>query len=78
MIIAEDQGLTQISDVGFLDAAVTEVLQRNHQAVQDFLGGKETAIKFLIGQVMKETRGRANPAIINRILLENLGTKVNG
>ena len=78
MVIAEDQGLTQISDVGFLDATVAEVLQKNPQAVQDFLSGKETAIKFLIGQVMKETRGRANPAMINRILLENLGSKVNG
>ena len=76
--IAEEQGLTQISDVSLLDGTVAEVLQRNPQAVQDFLGGKETAIKFLVGQVMKETRGRANPAIINRILLENLGSKVNG
>ena len=76
--IAEEQGLTQISDVGLLDGAVAEVLHRNPQAVQDFLGGKETAIKFLVGQVMKETRGRANPAIINRILLENLGSKVSG
>jgi aspartyl-tRNA(Asn)/glutamyl-tRNA(Gln) amidotransferase subunit B len=75
--IAEEQGLTQISDVGLLDGAVAEVLQRNPQAVNDFLGGKETALKFLVGQVMKETRGRANPALINRILLENLGTKVN-
>ena len=77
MIIAEEQGLTQISDAGFLDAAVVEVLKGNPQAVQDFLGGKETAIKFLVGQVMKETRGRANPAMINQILLENLGTRVN-
>ena len=76
--IAEEQGLTQISDVGFLEGAVVEALHRNPQAVQDFLGGKETAIKFLVGQVMKETRGRANPAIINRILLEHLVSKVNG
>ena len=76
MIIAEEQGLTQISDAGFLDAAVVEVLKGNPQAVQDFLGGKETAIKFLVGQVMKETRGRANPAMINQILLDTLGTRV--
>jgi aspartyl-tRNA(Asn)/glutamyl-tRNA(Gln) amidotransferase subunit B len=77
MIIAEDQGLTQISDEGFLDVAVAEVLQGNPQAVQDFLDGREAALKFLMGQVMKETRGRANPAMINQILLDNLGTKVN-
>jgi len=78
MIIAEEQGLTQISDTGLLDTAVAGVIHENPQAVQDFLGGKETAIKFLVGQVMKETRGRANPAMINKILLENLGTKVSG
>ncbi len=77
-VIAEEQGLTQISDVSLLDGAVAEVLQRNPQAVQDFISGKETAIKVLVGQVMKETRGRANPAMINRILQENLGSKVNG
>ena len=56
---------------------MAEVLQRNPQAVQDFLGGKETAIKFLVGQVMKETRGRANPTLINQILLDNLASKAN-
>ena len=76
--IAEEQGLTQISDISLLDGAVAEILQRNPQAVQDFLGGKETAIKFLVGQVMKETRGRANPALINQMLLDNLVSKVNG
>jgi aspartyl-tRNA(Asn)/glutamyl-tRNA(Gln) amidotransferase subunit B len=77
MIIAEEHGLTQISDAGLLDEAVAEVLERNPQAIQDFLGGKETAVKFLVGQVMKETRGRANPAMINKILLDNLDAKVD-
>jgi len=76
MIIAEEQGLTQISDSGLLAVAVAGVIHDNPQAVQDFLGGKETAIKFLVGQVMRETRGRANPAMINKILLENLDTVV--
>lgn len=74
-VISQEQGLTQISDAHQLDGAVDEVLQRNPQAVQDFHGGKETAIKFLVGQVMKETRGRANPSLVNRILQEKLGSQ---
>ena len=73
--ISQEQGLTQISDAHLLEGTVEEVLQRNPQAVQDFHGGKETAIKFLVGQVMKETRGRANPSLVNQILHEKLGSK---
>jgi aspartyl-tRNA(Asn)/glutamyl-tRNA(Gln) amidotransferase subunit B len=72
--IAEEQGLTQISDAGLLDGTVADVLDRNDQAVQDYLGGKETALKFLVGQVMKETRGRASPALVNEMLQEKLAS----
>ena len=78
-VVAEEQGLTQINDLTFLGAAVEQIIQGNPRAVQDFLGGKEGAIRFLIGQVMKETRGRANPATISEILRENLSPqKVDG
>lgn len=70
--IAEEQGLTQISNAGELDGTMDAVLQRNPQAVSDFKSGKETALKFLVGQVMKETRGRANPSLVNRMLTERL------
>ena len=73
--IAESRGLTQLNDKDFLGKAVSKVIGDNEQAVQDFVGGKDTAIKYLLGQVMKETRGRANPAIINNMLLENLKNK---
>ncbi len=72
MDIAEKQGLTQLNDDAQLIEAVDLVIRNNSQAVQDYLGGKETAIKFLLGQVMKETRGRANPASVTRLLEENL------
>ena len=72
--IAEEQGLTQISDSGLLHGTVADVLDRNDQAVQDYLGGKETALKFLVGQVMKETRGRASPALVNEMLQEKLAS----
>ena len=78
-VVAEEQGLTQINDLTFLGAAVEQIIQGNPRAVQDFLGGKEGAIRFLIGQVMKETRGRANPATISEILREHLSPqKVDG
>ena len=76
--IAEEQGLTQISDAGQLDGTIAEILDRNAQAVQDYLGGKETALKFLVGQVMKETRGRASPALVNDMLQEKLASRGGG
>ena len=76
--IAEEQGLTQISDAGQLDGTIAEILDKNAQAVQDYLGGKETALKFLVGQVMKETRGRASPALVNDMLQEKLASRGGG
>ena len=73
--IANNKGLTQLDDKDILEKAVTKVMGDNEQAVKDFIGGKDTAIKYLLGQVMKETRGRANPAIISTMLLENLKNK---
>ena len=78
MDIAEEQGLTQLNDDAQLVEAVDLVIRSNEQAVQDYLGGKETAIKFLLGQVMKETRGRANPASVTRLLEENLKAGAKG
>ena len=76
--IAEERGLTQLNDDSQLIDAVESVVLGNAQAVQDYLGGKETAIKFLLGQVMKETRGRANPASATRLLEEKLKAGVEG
>ena len=70
--IANEQGLTQIEDDGLLESAVEKVIDDNPQAVQDYLGGKETAIRFLLGQVMKETRGRANPGSVTELLINHL------
>jgi aspartyl-tRNA(Asn)/glutamyl-tRNA(Gln) amidotransferase subunit B len=66
------KGLTQISDSGAIEAAIDKAIQSNPQAVADFKGGKETAIRFLVGQVMKETKGRANPSLVNQMLVEKL------
>ncbi len=70
--IADDEGLVQMSDSDALGAAVEEVISTNPQPVQDFLNGKETALRYLVGQVMKATRGKANPKLATELLTERL------
>lgn len=71
--IVKEEGLEVVSDEGALIEAVKKVLQNNPQSVEDFKNGKEKAIGFLVGQAMKETRGKANPQLINKILKDELG-----
>lgn len=68
--IVEEQGLVQISDEGELKRIVDEVVANNPQSVADYKAGKERAIGFLVGQVMKQTKGKANPAMVNKLLVE--------
>jgi aspartyl-tRNA(Asn)/glutamyl-tRNA(Gln) amidotransferase subunit B len=70
--IVEELGLKQISDAGQLVGAVSQVIQDNPDAVAQFKGGKETTIRFLIGQVMRSTRGKANPQLAEQLLREQL------
>ncbi|MBH5320234.1 Asp-tRNA(Asn)/Glu-tRNA(Gln) amidotransferase subunit GatB [Paenibacillus sp. GSMTC-2017] len=70
--IVEEQGLVQISDEGAILAIVDAIIEKNPQSVEDFRAGKEKAIGFLVGQIMKETRGKANPALVNKLLLDRL------
>ncbi len=70
--IVAEQGLTQISDESALETIVAQVIAENPAAVQDFNQGKKRAIGFLVGQVMKATRGKANPGIVNQKLQEEL------
>lgn len=70
--IVEEQGLVQISDEGAIAGIVESIVAANPQSVEDFKAGKEKAIGFLVGQVMKETKGKANPALVNKLLLEHL------
>jgi aspartyl-tRNA(Asn)/glutamyl-tRNA(Gln) amidotransferase subunit B len=66
--VIEAKGLKQISDEGFLIAACEKVIAANSQVVADIRGGKDKAMGALVGQVMKETQGKANPARVNEIL----------
>ena len=70
--IVAEKGYTQISDSPLVKAAVTAALGENPKAVSDYLEGKETASRFLVGQVMKITKGQANPELVNRLVQEEL------
>ena len=73
--IVKEQGLVQMSDAGELDGIVAAVMAANPQSVADFNAGKDRAIGFLVGQIMKQTKGRANPELVNRILKDKLTGK---
>ncbi|MFX0561112.1 Asp-tRNA(Asn)/Glu-tRNA(Gln) amidotransferase subunit GatB [Tepidibacillus infernus] len=70
--IVKEKGLIQISDEGEIAKIVEQVLANNTQSVEDYRNGKEKALGFLVGQVMKESRGKANPALVNKLILEKL------
>lgn len=70
--IIEEKGLAQISDSAALEKVADEVIAENKKTAEDFLKGKENALMFLVGQVMKKTKGRANPAVVNEVLRRKL------
>ena len=70
--IVSREGLTQVADEGALGSAVDRVLTEHVKVVEDFRAGKKAALGFLVGQVMKATQGKANPALVNRLLIEKL------
>jgi aspartyl-tRNA(Asn)/glutamyl-tRNA(Gln) amidotransferase subunit B len=70
--VIEKRGLRQISDAGVIEKAVEEVLAANARQVEDYRAGKDKALNSLVGQVMKATKGKANPAQVNEILRRKL------
>jgi aspartyl-tRNA(Asn)/glutamyl-tRNA(Gln) amidotransferase subunit B len=70
--IIEEKNLSQVSNEAELESITEKVLKDNLQSVGDYKKGKENAMKFLIGQVMKETKGKANPQIVQEILKKKL------
>ncbi len=67
------KGLKQMSDTGALEAIIDEVLAANAKSVEEFRAGKEKAFNALVGQAMKATKGKANPAQVNELLRKKLG-----
>lgn len=70
--IVKDKGLVQISDESQLTPIITKVLDENEQSVTDYKNGKDRALGFLVGQVMKATKGQANPPMVNKILMAEI------
>ncbi|GGA47119.1 Asp-tRNA(Asn)/Glu-tRNA(Gln) amidotransferase subunit GatB [Psychrobacillus lasiicapitis] len=70
--VVKAKGLVQISDEGALREIVTTTLDANPQSIEDFKNGKDRAIGFLVGQIMKATKGQANPPLVNKILNEEI------
>ena len=66
--IIEEKGLKVVSDTGEIEKICKKIIEENAGTVEDFKKGKDQAFGFLVGQVMKETRGKANPTIVNEIL----------
>ena len=73
--IVKEKGLVQISDEGALLKIVAEAIDNNPQSVEDFKKGKEKAVGFLVGQIMKATKGQANPQMVNKLLVEELNKR---
>ncbi|MGI6778345.1 MAG: Asp-tRNA(Asn)/Glu-tRNA(Gln) amidotransferase subunit GatB [Acetivibrionales bacterium] len=70
--IVREEGLEVVSDEAAIGAIVKEIIERNQKSVEDYKNGKGKAIGFLVGQVMRETKGKADPLIVNRLLKQEL------
>lgn len=70
--VIKAEGFRQISDESELLTVINKVIKDNPQSVQDYLGGKEKAAGFLVGQIMRETKGQANPKAIKKLIIEEL------
>ena len=70
--IIEKKGLSQISNMDEIRSIIQKIIQSNPQHAQDFKAGKEKLFGFFVGLTMKETKGKANPGIVNQILREEL------
>jgi aspartyl-tRNA(Asn)/glutamyl-tRNA(Gln) amidotransferase subunit B len=73
--IVQEKKLSQISDTTEIRGIIKKVISDNTKAVSDYNAGKQQALVFITGQVMKATRGRANPALVNELLIQELGEK---
>ncbi len=71
--IIEEKGLAQISDEGLIESVIDKVIAGNPSVIEDYKKGKKNALTFLVGQVMKETKGKANPKMVNELLTKKMG-----
>ena len=71
-IIVKEKGLVQITDNSDIEKIVEQVLEENQQSVEDYKAGKSNALKYLVGQAMRLSKGKANPQMINELILKKL------
>ena len=70
--VVEEQGMVQLSDPAKLQPLIDEAIAANPGSVEDYKNGKDRALGFFVGQIMKQTRGKANPQVVNKLILETL------
>ena len=70
--IVKEKGLEQVSDTGAIEAIVDKILEANPEQIEQFKAGKEKVLGFFVGQVMKESKGKANPGMVNQLIREKL------
>jgi aspartyl-tRNA(Asn)/glutamyl-tRNA(Gln) amidotransferase subunit B len=70
--VIEEKGLKQVTDTGAIEAIIDEVIAANPGQVEEYRGGKDKVFGFFVGQVMKASKGKANPAAVNELLLKKL------
>lgn len=73
--VVEANGWVQLSDPSKLLPIINDILDNNAQSIEDFKNGKDRAIGFLVGQIMKATKGQANPGVVNKLLNEELSKR---
>ncbi len=73
--VVEAKGLVQLSDPAQLLPMINDILDQNSQSVEDFKNGKDRAVGFLVGQIMKASKGKANPGVVNKLLQEELAKR---
>lgn len=73
--VVKEKGLIQLSDPSQLLPIINEILDKNEKSVEDFKNGKDRAVGFLVGQIMKATKGQANPGVVNKLLQEALAKR---
>jgi aspartyl-tRNA(Asn)/glutamyl-tRNA(Gln) amidotransferase subunit B len=71
--IVKERGMTQVSDTGALDAMADKAIAENAKSVADYKAGKAAALQFLVGQVMRQSKGKANPGMVQELLKKKLG-----
>jgi aspartyl-tRNA(Asn)/glutamyl-tRNA(Gln) amidotransferase subunit B len=74
--IIKELGISQISDNTLLETIVSKIVNDNPESIKDYQEGKDRAIKYLMGQIMKETKGQANPQLVNEILIHELSKRI--